>query len=268
AAREAQRPEQQADHRDRRPRCGPREEPEHEEDREHHDEPGRGPSLARDEQGGVCGRQGQEHDRDPQCGHRRHGDLGELYEVGLRRQAEGGLAVLRREDGEREGGEGEDRECDRRLPARDDGRLEHDDLRRGSGLLHCGAHFAFTSWETSGTALRLGDAGSGRRKIVRTSGGAAMKSTMRDCTTSTISIGTPSAACIEKPPALKAPNRMPAMKMPHGVERPSRATVIASKPMPASMPAVNPVVTVPSTCLTPARPSRAPELDSALMYIR
>ena len=71
---------------------------------------------------------------------------------------------------------------------------------------------------------------------MRTSGGAAMNSTMSDCTTSTMSIGTPSAACIEKPPALNAPNRMPATKMPHGVERPSSATVIASKPMPASMP--------------------------------
>ena len=98
---------------------------------------------------------------------------------------------------------------------------------------------------------------------MRTSGGAAMKSTMSDCTTSTISIGTPSAACIEKPPALNAPNRMPATKVPHGVDRPSSATVIASKPMPASMPAVKPVVTVPSTWLTPARPSSAPEMSIA-----
>ena len=51
---------------------------------------------------------------------------------------------------------------------------------------------------------------------MRTSGGAAMNSTMSDCTTSTISIGTPSAACIEKPPALNAPNRMPAANVPHG----------------------------------------------------
>ncbi len=96
---------------------------------------------------------------------------------------------------------------------------------------------------------------------MRTSGGAAMKSTMSDCTTSTISTGTPSAACIEKPPALKAPKSSPAMKMPHGLERPRSATVMASKPMPASMPAVNPVVTVPSTWETPARPSSAPEMS-------
>ncbi len=96
---------------------------------------------------------------------------------------------------------------------------------------------------------------------MRTSGGAAMNSTISAWTTVTISIGTPSAACIEKPPALNAPNRMPAAKVPHGVERPSRATVIASKPMPASMSAENPVVIVPSTWFTPARPTSAPAIS-------
>ncbi len=59
-----------------------------------------------------------------------------------------------------------------------------------------------------------------------------MNSTMSDCTTSTMSIGMPCAACIEKPPALSAPNRMPAKNTPIGRERPSSATVMASNPMP------------------------------------
>ena len=88
-----------------------------------------------------------------------------------------------------------------------------------------------------------------------------MNSTMSACTTVTISIGICCAACIAKPPALNAPNRMPAAKVPHGVDRPSRATVIASNPMPASMSAAKPVVIVPSTWLTPARPTRAPEIS-------
>ncbi len=72
-----------------------------------------------------------------------------------------------------------------------------------------------------------------------------MKSTMNDCTTRMMSIGTPSAACMRKPPALNAPNSRPAKSVPHGVEPPSSATVMASKPMPASMPVVKPVVTAP-----------------------
>ena len=67
-----------------------------------------------------------------------------------------------------------------------------------------------------------------------------MKSTMSDWTTRTMSIGMPCAACIEYPPAFSAPNSTPAMNTPTGFERPSRATVIASNPMPASIPPVKP----------------------------
>lgn len=78
-----------------------------------------------------------------------------------------------------------------------------------------------------------------------------------------MSIGTPLAACIEYPPALSAPKRTPAPNTPHGRERPSSATVIASKPMPASMPEVKPLVSVPSTWVDPATPASAPEMSIA-----
>ena len=114
----------------------------------------------------------------------------------------------------------------------------------------------------SGLAVVLTRASlAGSRKIARISGGAAMNSTIRDWTTSTMSTGMPWEACMAKPPALKAPNSSPAHMMPIGLDRPSRATVIASKPMPASRSVVMPAVTVPSTWLTPARPTSAPEMS-------
>ena len=61
-----------------------------------------------------------------------------------------------------------------------------------------------------------------------------MNSTISDCTTSTMSTGMSSEACIAKPPALNAPNSSPAARMPSGRDRPSSATVIASNPIPAS----------------------------------
>ncbi|SIN19678.1 Uncharacterised protein [Mycobacteroides abscessus subsp. abscessus] len=53
--------------------------------------------------------------------------------------------------------------------------------------------------------------------------------------------------------------------MPHGVERPSRATVIASKPKEA---ATSPVSTfsVPATWVAPARPASPPDSSMTTMY--
>src|SRR5699024_1446335 len=94
----------------------------------------------------------------------------------------------------------------------DDGRLPRGDgdlalLVADDGLCH-GAHTATPFFW--GFGVRLRPPGCGRRKIARTSGGAAMNSTISDCTTSTTSFGTCSAACIVKPPALNMPKRMPA----------------------------------------------------------
>ena len=58
-----------------------------------------------------------------------------------------------------------------------------------------------------------------------------MKSTIKDCTTATMSMETSALTAIDVPPALNAPNKMAAKKVPHGLERPSKATVMASKPM-------------------------------------
>ena len=52
--------------------------------------------------------------------------------------------------------------------------------------------------------------------------------------------------------------------MPLGLARPSRATVIASNPMPASMSPVSWVL-VPRIWLTPARPHRAPAISITVM---
>ncbi len=68
-----------------------------------------------------------------------------------------------------------------------------------------------------------------------------MNKTMSPCTIVRISGATP-AACIVDEPAFIAPKNTPAMKMPHGVEPPSNATVIASKPMPLSIVFMNPVL--------------------------
>ena len=77
-----------------------------------------------------------------------------------------------------------------------------------------------------------------RPNTALTRGGAAMKSTIRDWTTRTMSMGVPVWICIWTAPARKAPNRMPAANVPHGVERPSSATVMASKPYVAATPSV------------------------------
>ncbi len=56
---------------------------------------------------------------------------------------------------------------------------------------------------------------------------------------------------------LRAPNRMPAANTPHGRLRPSRATVMASKPMPESMRPSKPWSPHPGWFM-PARPARPP----------
>src|SRR5690606_21359232 len=115
-------------------------------------------------------------------------------------------------------------------------------------------------------ALLIGPSctGFGRRKIALTSGGAAMKSTMTPCTTSSTS-GETSAICMAGLPAFMAPNSSPAKKMPTAPPAPSRATVIPSKPMPASMLGVTPLLR-PSTWLTPATPTNAALDAMAMMY--
>ena len=96
---------------------------------------------------------------------------------------------------ERRSDHGEDRERDGRLPA------AHRHARalggRRGGCRDRGAHRpASFEREIDGTRQRNEASGVGSRKIARTRGGAAMNSTMNDCTTSTMSTGMPSAACI------------------------------------------------------------------------
>ena len=52
-----------------------------------------------------------------------------------------------------------------------------------------------------------------------------------------------SDVCMVKPPALSAPKRSPAARMPSSRERPSSATVMASKPIEASRSVETPLVT-------------------------
>src|SRR5690606_1901188 len=92
---------------------------------------------------------------------------------------------------------------------------------------------------------------------VRTSGGAAMNSTTSTWMTCTRSSGTPWLDSMKRPPVDSAANSRPASTMPTGPERPSSATVIASKPMLPATPSVR-RFSVPSTWTAPARPTRAP----------
>src|SRR5690606_4463035 len=162
---------------------------------------------------------------------RGHHERRKLDGIRGRREREHGLAVVRVHEGHEQPEDREDRERDRCLPTAHESLLVHDLPGCGSGRGHL-----VTAFEAAVTGVRAarGAPGCGSRKVDRTSGGAAMSSTTTDCTTSTMSIGTPCAACIEYPPALRAPNRMPEMNTPHGRDRPSSATVMASKPMPAS----------------------------------
>jgi hypothetical protein len=80
-----------------------------------------------------------------------------------------------------------------------------------------------------------------------------------------MSIGVPVRACMKTPPARSAPNSRPARNVPSGLDRPSSATVIASKPKDAATPAVS-TFSVPSTCAAPARPASAPATTMTHRY--
>lgn len=92
---------------------------------------------------------------------------------------------------------------------------------------------------------------------MRTSGGAAMSSTITDCRTRMMSMGVCVTDCMTKPPALSAPKSRPDQNTPHARERPSSATVMASKPSEPAMPPVR-NCSVPCTCAEPARPASRP----------
>ena len=70
--------------------------------------------------------------------------------------------------------------------------------------------------------------------------------------------------CMIRPPACNAPTSRPPNRVPHGVERPSRATVIASKPTLESMPGTTWKEVAPSVrMIAPARPARPPAISIA-----
>ena len=102
-------------------------------------------------------------------------------------------------------------------------------------------------------------------RIVVTSAGAATNSTISACSTVVRVSGVWATLCMAKPPACSAPNSSPASTMPSGLDRPSRATVIASKPIEPTMPADSgtgtPDAVGPSAACTPASPASAPASD-------
>nr|WP_262927645.1 hypothetical protein [Microbacterium sp. NIBRBAC000506063] len=73
--------------------------------------------------------------------------------------------------------------------------------------------------------------------------------------------------CIAGPAASIPPKRSPANRMPIAEFCPSRATVIASKPMPASTEGLKPPLR-PSAWFAAATPTRAPEAIIAMMMMR
>src|SRR5690606_24434579 len=200
-------------------------------------------------------RQAQHPQQDPDQPGRQCERL-ELDEVGGRRDPEGaGLVAGCGESEHDKGDHPEDRERDRRLPAAGG---------RPGGLgavcdLDAHAYHPFEAVVIGPSARTL------IRKIARTSGGAAMNSTISDWTTSTMSIGVPVRACIVTPPARRAPNSSPAATVPHGFARPRSATVIASKPIPPEM-CTLPCRSVPSAWAAPARPASAPAMTNTAMY--
>ena len=68
----------------------------------------------------------------------------------------------------------------------------------------------------------------------------------------------PVVVCMAVPPAVRAPKSSPARTVPSGRDRPSRATVMASKPTDPAMEVVR-LCCVPSTGPVAARPHSAPE---------
>ncbi len=127
---------------------------------------------------------------------------------------------------------------------------------------------ATTGWVTGSAALVAVRApGAGSRNSIRTRGGAAMNSTIIDWMIITMSMGTPVSVCMVTPPARRAPNSRPAPNTPIGLERPSRATVMASKPKESATSGFS-IFSVPETRLMPASPDSPPETAIAMMYMR
>ena len=104
--------------------------------------------------------------------------------------------------------------------------------------------------------------GARRRKILRTRGGAAMNSTIRDCTTSTMSIGRAGLrpASTSHRPAGR-PSGCPRTPRRSGCSCPSSATVMASNPISPAMPLPSAYsVAPPRIWFMPARPARPPAI--------
>src|SRR5690606_2298922 len=265
--RERQRAREQAHDGDHAARARPGEEAEDAEGGERDRHPDGHAAVGGDARDRPGSERRHEDDRDPRGRHGRDRDVAELARRGPAREAEDRVAGAR-------GGEGEQRQQDRRRDERDrqlpgahahepvlDGRLVR---RRGRVVARDIAHraTAFFAWRAFCFA-RFSSSDLGRKKIVRTSGGAATNSTTTACTTSTMSTGMPSAACIVYEPALSAPNSRPATTVPHALLRPSSATVMASKPKPASIVLEKPFVTAPWICCEAARPARPPAKSMA-----
>ena len=103
--------------------------------------------------------------------------------------------------------------------------------------------------------------------MVLTSIGAAMKTMISAWMMAIRSIDTPALTCICRPPAWRAPKRMPAKSTPTGCDRPRRATAMASKPMPAEkLGEARP--RTPSTWLAPASPASAPAVAMTRTMVR
>ena len=108
------------------------------------------------------------------------------------------------------------------------------------------------------------------RKISFTSTGVATKMTITDWMTVARSSGMPVAACIARPPTPRAAKSSDAHTIPIGRLRPSSATVIAVKPIPAlpmrKVPSMKCVVL--DTWTMPARPDSPPEMRKTTTITR
>src|SRR5690606_35881065 len=165
-----------------------------------------------------------------------------------------GLAVAP-EEGQRARPEEEadDAVDEARLRVADDGALVDVPVGAvGGGLrVRChGAHQPFASRVT------MPPRGARSRRIALTRAGAAMNSTIVACSRVDMSTGTSGWA--DRAPALSAPNRSAAATMPPGLARPSRATVMPSKPYSSAVLVVMPVEPTPRARAAPARPARPP----------
>ena len=77
---------------------------------------------------------------------------------------------------------------------------------------------------------------------------------------------TSAETCICLPPAIKAPNRIPANSTPIGWALPNRATAIASNPIPAEKPGVA-LPNTPAIWDAPARPAKRPAILIASIIV-